>query len=289
MLRSLASCIAVVSSVAVASSVALATQTARTQIASPSPQNQLSSASAPSFGVLPKFPWGVFVGNDAYLNGAVTGGIAVGGRLESTKRGAFHAAHICTAGHCGANPMAFGLVQQVLKFDSSRWATLGSNMGVQIDSNTITFRGVNRSLDVVDLRGLPAGQVKVDIVAPSTATVFIDVSKSALVSLDRLSSINLLGVSTSRLLWNFAAVASLRLPSIPFNGSILAPDASVIASAAINGDVITENLSVDSVHPIKVHDNADGFSGVLPQYPVTQVSAPAIITKAPARVLAILN
>ncbi len=280
-------------SLLVGSLTAVATFTVSQYVTAPSVQTRstnLSAASAPNFGVVPKFPWGVFVDHNASLAASVTGGVAVGGRLLTHGSHALSTRVECTTNACGSTPLAFGLVHQVLNLDSTRWANLTPNMTVYLSTSTIVLRGTNRSLDVVDLNKLPSANFSLRISAPSTATVLINVAPKISKDLDRLRA-TVLPVSTiPTLIWNFGNIKDLQLPPVTFIGSVLAPEANVIGSADINGDVIAENLRLSGAKAMTIHDNRDGFRGVLPQYPVTRVGVPVVATgtqpKVPLRIMA---
>jgi hypothetical protein len=115
---------------------------------------------------------------------------------------------------------------------------------------------------------LPSAHFSLDISSPRTATVLTNVSKNVAAALHQLLSIHLLGTTTPKLLWNFGDISSLQPPLISFSASILAPDASVVGSTDVNGDIFAENLNMNNAKPITIHDNKDGFEGVLPQYSV---------------------
>ena len=280
-------------SLLVGSLTAIATCTASqyvTATAAQTPSINLSAASAPNFGVVPKFPWGVFVSHNASLTGIATGGVAVGGTLLAAGPHPFSAKLECTTHACGSMPIAFGLVHQLLSLDSTRWARLTPNMTMYVSTSTVVLRGTNRSLDVVNLNKLPTASFTLRVSVPSTATVVINVAERTVKDLGRLRATELPAATTPRLLWNFGDINSLRLPPVTFIGSVLAPEASVVGSAGVDGDIIAENLRVDAAKPTVIHDNRDGFRGVLPQYPVTRAIVPVLAVgqqpKTPLRIMA---
>jgi choice-of-anchor A domain-containing protein len=163
-------------------------------------------------------------------------------------------------------------------------------MTVYLNTSTVVVRGTNRSLDIVDLNKLPSANFSLRISAPSTATVLINVAQKISKDLGGLRA-TVLPVSTiPKLLWNFGNIKTLQLPPVTFIGSVLAPEANVVGSAGINGDIIAGNLRLSSAKALIIHDNRDGFRGVLPQYPVTRGGLPVVAantqSKAPLRIMA---
>jgi hypothetical protein len=118
----------------------------------------------------------------------------------------------------------------------------------------------------------------------------INVAEKTVKDLGRLRATELPAATTPKLLWNFGNINSLRLPPVTFIGSVLAPEASVVGSAGINGDIIAENLRIDAAKAMVIHDNREGFRGVLPQYPVTRAYVPVLAAskqpRTPLRIMA---
>ncbi|WP_298208386.1 collagen-binding domain-containing protein [Ferrimicrobium sp.] len=237
---------------------------------------RLAVASAPSLGTRPTFPWGVFVAANASLDGRITGGAAIGQTLRSGSGIGPNTKELCTSRLCGTAPLAFGLVDQVMRLDADRWAQLTPNMAVQPVEGGLRIVGTNSAMDVADLATLPSTPFAICITAPSSATVLINLSAHATQTIARLRTTTLDGTPISQLLWNFSLVNSVRLPKSSFTGSVLAPAATTVAPLVMHGDLLTENLITGSPNPIVVHDNQEGFDGLLPQYPVTaQISTPS--------------
>ena len=237
----------------------------------PSRSAQLAVASAPSFGTRQPFPWGTFVASTASIDGTVTGTIAVSHTIQRATPRLLKAKTVCTSDSCGATPLAFGLMEQVLRLDANRWAQLTPNTTIHSVPNGIQITGTNGTLDIVDLSTLPAKPFTVFIDAPRTATVLLNLSQRATQTIDELHATVLTGPPLAKVLWNFAQASVVRLPRTSFLGSVLAPEATTIGPIVMRGDILTHNLTMGAPTPMTIHDAQDGFDGLLPQYPVTEL------------------
>ncbi|MGC9155005.1 MAG: choice-of-anchor A family protein [Ferrimicrobium sp.] len=239
--------------------------------ARPTSSAQLTAASAPSFGTRQPFAWGTFVASTASIDGTVTGTVAFSHTTQRATSRPLEAKMVCTSDSCGATPLAFGLVEQILRLDANRWAQLTPNTTIHSVPNGIRIAGTNGTLDIVDLSTLPAKPFTVFIDAPRTATVLLNLSQRAAQTIDELHTTVLAGPSIAKVLWNFAQASVVRLPKTSFLGSVLAPVATTIGPTVMRGDILTQNLTMGTPTPMTIHDSQAGFDGLLPQYPVTDL------------------
>jgi hypothetical protein len=237
---------------------------------------QLTAVSIPNIGVGSAPHWGTLVEQNATLSGTVTGGLAVGGRLTMHPKTSWW----CTRTSCPPIPVAFNVVSQAYTIDATRWGALTPNMTQHSTPARVKLTGSSRTLDVARLTSVPTGSFSVTINAPATATVLIEVTPQAANFIGHLQATQLNGVHTDHLLWDFGSVTSLILGSQSFVGTVLAPQALVTLPALVAGDLFAKDLQ--SHQAVVIHDLTNGFTGSLPQYPITADRATVVIPNARA-------
>ncbi len=198
--------------------------------------------------------------NNAYVNGNVTnaGYGSVGGSI-------YYAGTYSSVGTLNATkvktpttaPIDFLSAQTSLQSLSSTLASQTANGAVSMAYNTYTMTGTDKSLNVFNLTGSSFSGSTINITAPAGSTVVVNVAGSA----DSFNggSINYTGVTQNNVIFNFNAAQTLALASIAFNGTILAPYATVTGTwGQLNGQIIANSLG----GTMELHDVL--FAGTLP-------------------------
>ncbi len=139
------------------------------------------------------------------------------------------------------------------------------NGTVTYSSGTYTLAGTSNTVNIFDLTTGSFSGNTINITAPAGSTVVVNVAGTA----DSFTggSINLKGVSTNDVIFNFNAATSLSLASIGFNGSILAPYADFNGNyGQIDGELIASSAegTTEIDNPV--------FNGNLGSTPSNQVS-----------------
>jgi choice-of-anchor A domain-containing protein len=218
--------------------------------------------------------------NNAYVNGNVTnssygsvgGTLYYGGNYSST--GVLNHAKMNAP---MAMPIDFLSVQTSLDSLSNSLASQAANTTVAVAYNTYTMTGTDKTLNVFNLTDSNFNGSTINISAPSGSTVVINVAGAS----DSFNggSINFSGVSAKDVIFNFAIAKSLALANIGFNGTILAPYATVNTTfGQLNGQLIANNVN----GTMELHDVA--FQGTLPSLgsPTTVSSFQSTATPEPS-------
>jgi choice-of-anchor A domain-containing protein len=139
-------------------------------------------------------------------------------------------------------PIDFASAKTSLDSLSNTLAGESPNGTVTLSYGTYSLTGTNATLNVFNLTGGSFSGNAININAPAGSTVVVNVSGGA----DSFSngSINLNGVSTANVIFNFDAATTLALSGIGFNATILAPFADFTGSSGnINGQLIANSAA----------------------------------------------
>lgn len=204
----------------------------------------------------PSLPHNAYVvGNftNSSSGGSVGGTIYYGGSYSSgdTLNHQSESASSMTA------PINFTSAETTLDALSSTLAQQSPNGTVTSAYGTYTLTGTDPNLNVFDLTGSSYSGATINLSAPSTSTVVINVAGSS-VSFNG-GSINLNGVSSDNVIFNFNSATSLLLSDIAFNGSILAPSA---AFTGTYGQIDGQLIAYSAAGTTQINDPL--FTGTLP-------------------------
>ena len=224
--------------------------------------------------------------NNAYVNGNVTntGYGTVGGSIyyagSYSSVGTLNATKVKTP---TAAPIDFLGAQTSLQTLSSTLASQTANTTVNVAYNTYTMAGTDKTLNVFNLTDTSFNGSTINISAPSGSTVIVNVAGKA----DSFNggSINYTGVTAANVIFNFNSAQTLALASIAFNGTILAPYATVNGNyGQLNGQLIANNLTGTT----ELHDVL--FAGTLPGgSSTTSTSSQSAATPEPSTCLLVLG
>jgi len=200
--------------------------------------------------------------HNAYVDGNFTNsasGGTVGGKV-------YYGGSSCTSGDpitcksvaAPTNPIDFAGAQTNLDSVSTNLAAQTANGTTSFDGySTYTLTGTSSTLNVFNLTNSTYNGSTINITAPSSSTVVINVAGTS----DSFSggSINLTGVSASDVIFNFSAATSVSIASIAWEGTLLAPMAGFSGTwGQLNGELIAESASgTTEFHNVL-------FSGTLP-------------------------
>jgi choice-of-anchor A domain-containing protein len=157
-----------------------------------------------------------------------------------------------------ANPIDFAGAQTNLDSVSTNLAAQTANGRTSFDGySTYTLTGTSSTLNVFNLTNSTYNGTTINITAPSSSTVVINVAGTS----DSFSggSINLSGVSANDVIFNFSAATSVSIANIAWEGTLLAPLASFSGTwGQLNGELIAQSASgTTEFHNVL-------FSGTLP-------------------------
>ena len=225
--------------------------------------------------------------NNAYVNGNVTntGWGSVGGSIyyagSYSSVGTLNATKVKTP---TAAPIDFLGAQTSLQNLSSTLASQTANTTINVAYNTYTMTGNDKTLNVFNLADSSFNGSTINISAPSGSTVVVNVAGKA----DSFNggSINYSGVTAANVIFNFNSAQTLALAAIAFNGTILAPYATVNGNyGQLNGQLIANNLAGTT----ELHDVL--FSGTLPggSTTTTTTSSQTAATPEPSTWLLVLG
>jgi choice-of-anchor A domain-containing protein len=200
--------------------------------------------------------------HNAYVDGnfinSANGG-SVGGKV-------YYGGSSCTSGDpitcksvaAPANPIDFAGAQANLDNVSTTLASETANGTTSFNGySTYTLTGSSSTLNVFNLTNGTYNGATINITAPASSTVVINVAGTS----DSFSggSINLNGVSANDVIFNFSAATSVSIANISWEGTLLAPMASFSGTwGQLNGELIAESASGTT----EFHDIL--FSGTLP-------------------------
>jgi choice-of-anchor A domain-containing protein len=163
------------------------------------------------------------------------------------------------------NIVDFPAAEKYLTQASSVWNNQKTNGDIDWDSTTLNLTGTSSTLNVFNVKAANVDVDTLSISAPAHSTVLVNVSGSD-VSMDGLYNygfgMKLNGVTANNVLFNFCDATSLRLYGCGFEGSILAPSASVdFSNGQINGTFIANSMTGSGeFHNVQ-------FQGDLPNVP----------------------
>jgi choice-of-anchor A domain-containing protein len=139
-------------------------------------------------------------------------------------------------------PIDFAGAQTNLESVSASLAGDQANGTVNHSYSTYTLTGADPNLNVFDMTDSSYQSATININAPSTSTVVINVAGSAVSFAN--GSINLNGVLAGNVIFNFDTASTLSLSGIAFNGTILAPTANFSGTwGNINGELIANSAA----------------------------------------------
>ena len=146
------------------------------------------------------------------------------------------------------NPLDFAQLSSDLSGFSAGLAAIAPNMTLsKIDPAHYSLTGTSTSGNAFDTtisQLAPSAGSTLDISAPAGSTVVINVTDSGTVNLAPLATINLVGVSQSTVIWNFPNASAITAGSTQWEGTILAPAASLdYPGAQVDGSVYVASLS----------------------------------------------
>jgi choice-of-anchor A domain-containing protein len=155
---------------------------------------------------------------------------------------------ITTSGVTSTMPIDFGVAMSGLSQASSDFASESTNMALSsTDPTHLVLTGSGASNDVyngsISTLAPKAGST-LTLSDTASSTVVINITDSGAVNLSNLSTINLAGgVAASRVIWNFPNATSLTFGATQWEGTVLAPNASVTyQSAQLDGSIYVESL-----------------------------------------------
>jgi choice-of-anchor A domain-containing protein len=150
--------------------------------------------------------------------------------------------HVKTSASSMPAPINFASAETSLDALSSALAGEQANGSVSHTHSTYTLTGTDASLNVFDLTASSYSGATININAPSTSTVVINVAGSADSFVN--GSINLNGLSADNVIFNFNSASTLLLSGIAFNGTILAPNAAFTGNwGQLNGELIADSAT----------------------------------------------
>ncbi len=139
-------------------------------------------------------------------------------------------------------PINFQTAQTSLQGLSAQLAADTANGTVNHSYSTYTLTGTDSSLNVFNMTDSSYSGATINITAPSGSTVVINVAGTS----DSFTngSINLSGVTSDHVIFNFSQATSLSMGGIAFNGSVLAPLATFTGNyGQFNGELIALSAS----------------------------------------------
>lgn len=179
--------------------------------------------------------------NSAYVVGnfSNSGGGSAGGTIyyAGNYSGPSYMSHQSESVSSMPTPINFVSAQTNLDSVSATLTAESANGTVSQSGSTYMLTGTNMNLNVFNLNAASYSSATINITVPTGSTVVVNVAGSA----DSFSSgsINLNGVSSSNVIFNFNSATTLSLSSIAFNATILAPYAAFTGSGGqINGELI---------------------------------------------------
>ncbi len=185
-----------------------------------------------------------------YTNGQVNAGNAVYGTT-----GNFKSFGIPNGTVFQGSPLNFSAADQQLLQNSAAAAALPVNGSTQTQYGGLYLTGTNTGLNVFQVGATTLGSVwGINVTVPTGSTVLINVTGTT-AQLQNMG-INLSGVSSQQVLFNFPTATSLAIQGVGVPGSILAPLAAVnFSNGVINGTLVAgsltgggqENLSLSQV------------------------------------------
>src|SRR5262249_38436123 len=137
-----------------------------------------------------------------------------------------------------------------------RIASLADALAAQApnaDSSTVnhavTFGGLEPGLNVFAIDAATLGAAtSIEIHAPATATALINVSGTKLVMHD-LGVVLTGGITADRIVWNAPKATTIKLSSLSFRGSIIAPKAGVtLSSTDMTGQLVAATVGGNGVY-----------------------------------------
>jgi choice-of-anchor A domain-containing protein len=207
--------------------------------------------------------------NSAYVVGnfSNSGGGSAGGTIyyAGSYTGPSYISHQSASASSMPTPINFVSAQTNLDSVSAALAGDAANGTVSQSGSTYTLSGTNAILNVFNLSAASYSSATINITAPTGSTVIVNVAGSA----DSFSggSINLNGIPSSNVIFNFNSATTLSLSSIAFNATILAPYAAFTGSGGqIDGELIASSAAGNTSF-----DN-DPFSGSLASVNENQAS-----------------
>lgn len=213
-------------------------------------------------------------GNLNYTNGNVFYGSAIVAGSATTSglgfaNGGSLTANVGTAGL----PIDFAAAKIELSGKSNYWAGLTANGTAANSFGTLNLVGSDPNLNVFNLAGSDlAGLNGFNLTAPTGSTVLVNVSGNPGTFTNY--GMNLFGVGTSDVLFNFHEATAVNISGFGFQGSILAPDATLnFVNGQINGTTIVNEIANGSSGEFHVPN----FDGDLPEPPSTVPAPPAVI------------
>ena len=146
------------------------------------------------------------------------------------------------------NPLDFAQLSSDLSGFSAGLAAIAPNMTLsKIDPAHYSLTGTSTSGNAFDTtisQLAPSAGSTLDISAPAGSTVVINVTDSGTVNLAPLATIKLVGASQSTVIWNFPNASAITAGSTQWEGTILAPAASLdYPGAQVDGSVYVASLS----------------------------------------------
>ncbi len=146
------------------------------------------------------------------------------------------------------NPLDFAQLSSDLSGFSAGLAAIAPNMTLsKIDPTHYSLTGTSTSGNAFDTtisQLAPSAGSTLDISAPAGSTVVINVTDSGTVNLAPLATIKLVGASQSTVIWNFPNASAITAGSTQWEGTILAPAASLdYPGAQVDGSVYVASLS----------------------------------------------
>jgi choice-of-anchor A domain-containing protein len=169
----------------------------------------------------------------------------------------------CTKKSTTSDPIDFISAQTNLDNVSTTLAAQTANGTTRFDGySTYTLTGSSSTLNVFSLTGSSFNGQTINITAPSGSTVVVNVSGTS----DSITggSINLNGVPSTNVIFNFSAATSVSIANLAFNGTLLAPNAAFTGTwGQINGQLIAASAAgTTEFHNVL-------FSGTLPSSGLT--------------------
>jgi choice-of-anchor A domain-containing protein len=209
--------------------------------------------------------------HNAYVDGNFTnsGGGSVGGDVYYSGSTCATGGVTCAHHSVTADPIDFVGAQTNLDTVSATLAGETANGTTSFDGySTYTLTGLSTAFNVFNLNDSSYNGKTIDISAPSSSTVVVNVAGTA----DSFSggSINLTGISASNVIFNFSAATTVSISNIAFNGTLLAPLAGFTGSwGQINGELIAASAQgTTEFHNVL-------FNGTLPSASISNTQSAA--------------